>query len=111
MRALADDAEALRTTLHLDKIIILAHSVGACVAIEYALAYRENVTDLMLVSPVATGEFAMALLANLQTRAEHRAVSVLTSAFTGAITTDDEFRAGWNILLPLYFHRYDPAIG
>lgn len=48
---LADDVEALRTHLGLDRIDLLAHSAGAAVALLYATRHRDRIGRLVLVNP------------------------------------------------------------
>ncbi|NRQ33599.1 alpha/beta hydrolase [Nonomuraea sp. NN258] len=54
---LADDVEALREHLGLDRVDLLAHSAGANVAIRYAGLHPERVSSLALITPstVAAG--------------------------------------------------------
>lgn len=51
---LAEDVEALRLWLELDRIELLGHSAGTRVAIAYAAAHPEHVERLCLVTPPAT---------------------------------------------------------
>lgn len=51
---LAEDVEALRQTLGLEHIALLAHSAGTRVALSYAARYPERTERLCLVTPPAT---------------------------------------------------------
>ena len=42
LASMADDADALRDALGLDKVILLGHSYGGFLALEYAQRYQEN---------------------------------------------------------------------
>ncbi|MFF5228774.1 alpha/beta fold hydrolase [Dactylosporangium sp. NPDC000521] len=48
---LADDVEALREHLGLDRVDLLAHSAGAAVAVLYATRHRDRIGRLVLVTP------------------------------------------------------------
>ena len=49
----ADDIDALRKTLGLERVTLLGHSFGATIALNYALRHPENVKRLILVSAAA----------------------------------------------------------
>jgi pimeloyl-ACP methyl ester carboxylesterase len=92
--------------LQLKGVVVLGHSFGGCVALAYALAYPERVKGLILCSAVASAEFADSMMLAVRDRGTAAQVAVCQRAFTGGITTDQEFRDGWNTVLPLYFHRF-----
>ncbi|GAB4554478.1 MAG: alpha/beta fold hydrolase [Anaerolineae bacterium] len=48
---LADDIHALITALNLPQVHLVGHSLGACVAIQYALNHRNFVQSLYLLAP------------------------------------------------------------
>lgn len=54
-----DDIEAIRESLNLGKISILAHSWGGLVAMKYAVKYSKNISSLILSNSVSPkfGEF------------------------------------------------------
>jgi proline iminopeptidase len=71
LNVFVDDIEALRTTLGLGRIDLLAHSWGGLLALRYALRYPEHLGRLVLVSPMAPSgalwqEEQRALQASLQ---------------------------------------------
>lgn len=51
---LAEDVEALRVTLGLERIAVLGHSAGTRVALSYAARYPDRTASLCLVTPPAT---------------------------------------------------------
>jgi proline iminopeptidase len=51
--ALVDDIEALRKTLGVDKLALMGHSFGGTLALEYAAAYPQHVSKVVLVSAAA----------------------------------------------------------
>jgi len=54
MAVTARDASAIATEVHIDRSIVIGHSSGGAVALSYALAYPERVSDLILVSTAAS---------------------------------------------------------
>jgi len=46
-----DDLDKVRQYLHLDKVVLLGHSWGTVLALEYALRYPQNVSRLILMNP------------------------------------------------------------
>jgi pimeloyl-ACP methyl ester carboxylesterase len=89
----------------------LATPLGGCVALAYALAYPHFVEGLILCNAVASVAFAEALLSAVREHGTAAQLSTYERAFIGAITTDDAFRDAWNVVLPLYFHRYKREYG
>jgi proline iminopeptidase len=53
---MADDVEALRQTLGVDRVTLLGHSFGTAIALNYALRYSDHTKRLILVSGAATVE-------------------------------------------------------
>ncbi len=51
VRSEVEDLDAIRRALHLGSIVVLGHSWGALVAMEYALAFPASVSHLILISP------------------------------------------------------------
>jgi len=51
MSTLVNDLEALRAHYKIDKMILLGHSFGALVALEYGKIHPEHLKDLILVAP------------------------------------------------------------
>ena len=53
---MADDVEALRQTLGVDRVTLLGHSFGTAIALNYALRYADHTKRLILVSGAAAVE-------------------------------------------------------
>ncbi len=56
--AMAEDVDAVITSLDLQRCILVGHSVGAAVAIEYAGRFRHRVAGLLLVDGPATVQYS-----------------------------------------------------
>lgn len=107
---MADDIEALRETLGLNRVTLLGHSFGGAIALNYALRYPAGVKRLLLVS-------ASAAIEN-PAEGEKRIVATLSpgelSAYgsneggSGAAQPCERVRRRYSVLYPHFFHRLVP---
>jgi len=107
---MADDVDALRQTLGLNRVTILGHGFGGAIAVDYALRYPANVKRLILVSAAAVVEDPR--------ESEKRIVKTLTPAElaiyrsgeggTGAAQPCDRVKKRYSVLYPRYFFRMVP---
>jgi proline iminopeptidase len=107
---MADDVDALRQALGLNRVTLLGHSFGGTIALNYALRHPEHVKRLILVSSAATVEDPR--------EAEKRIVSTLTPAelavyrsgegSTGAAQPCERVRKRYGVLYPRYFYKMVP---
>src|SRR5262245_57929352 len=51
LSVLADDAEVLRHSLHVPKVVVLGHSIAAAIAVAYARRHPASVAGLVLCDP------------------------------------------------------------
>ena len=65
---LADDADALRSHLGYEKVAVLGHSYGGCLALQYALRHPRHVSHLLLVGTTAAWDYTEELVAELRRR-------------------------------------------
>lgn len=100
---IADDIDALRETLGLNRITVLGHSFGGAVALTYALRYPQHVKRLLLLSTAAVIE-------NPE-EAEQRIMKQLSPAELSAMTSNepglspcDLVKKRYRVLYPYYFH-------
>lgn len=102
------DADALRATLGHERIVVLGHSYGGFLALEYALAHPERVEGLVLIGTSATMRHWDVVHANLAT---HDPTPEQLRAFEDRPFSDDgEMAATLSALLPVYFHRPDDSV-
>jgi proline iminopeptidase len=102
---LAADADALRADLGLEKVAVLGHSYGGCVALQYALRYPRRVSHLLLVGTTAAWDYTDEIIAELQRRTA--GAEVLT-AFLDVAVEDAEFARGQKLVAAsLGFHAFD----
>ena len=107
---MADDVEALRQALGLNRVTIFGHSFGAAVALNYAMRHPDNVKRLILVSASATVENPA--------EAEKRLVKSLSrvemaayqsgEGTTGGANPCERVRRRYAALYPHYFHKQVP---
>jgi proline iminopeptidase len=104
------DVDGLRAELGLEKWTVLGHSFGSYLALDYAHRYPDRVEKLILVGGAPALDYPDVIGANLTKRGTPEQAALLQKAMSAPLESDDEFRKGWNLLLPLYFHRFDPQI-
>ena len=114
---MVDDLEQLRRYWNLQSIALLGHSHGGSIALEYAIRYADRVSKLVLVdsSVEPWSEFQDEIKKNVDSRrGDPRFASAISEMDRKTPwTTDEEFRAGLERLLPIYFYdpeRYVPQI-
>jgi proline iminopeptidase len=107
---MADDIEALRKTLGVDRVTLLGHSFGGTIVLEYALRHPANVKRLILVSASAAvenpSEGEKRLLKNLSP-VEMQAYNS-SEGGTGAANPCQRVRTRYSVLYPHYFHKLVP---
>ncbi len=106
-----DDADALRQSLDTPRVIVLGHSYGGFLALEYALRHPDRVSGLVLSNTAPAMHHAEAVLANAERRGGAKMLERVRELLTEPIPDDDAFAEGFGDILPLYFHRYDPDLG
>jgi proline iminopeptidase len=104
------DIDAIRDWAGAEKIIMAGGSYGGFLALEYTLRYPDRVSALVLRDTAAADRF--------RSQARRRAEStdrttinmeLLDRSFAGQVRDNDDFRACWRAILPLYDYDYDPA--
>lgn len=101
------DAEALRDHLGLGNICVMGFSAGGAIALHYALAYPRHLSHLILVGTHAAWDYGDELAANI---ARKEPTPEMRAAFDAEPPASDaEFARMVETIMPLYFHRPDPA--
>ncbi|MCO6500310.1 MAG: alpha/beta fold hydrolase [Vicingus serpentipes] len=76
-----EDVEGIRKHLKLEKVILLGHSFGAILAVNYAKKYSPNISKLILVSPgPATSQFYDQAFNNMQSKRKSEDTKALIEA-------------------------------
>ncbi|HSB12545.1 MAG TPA: alpha/beta hydrolase [Blastocatellia bacterium] len=107
---MADDLDALRQSLGLDKVTVLGHSFGANIALNYAVRHPEHVKRLILVSASASVENPSEAEKRIlkQLSANEMAAYRSSEDGTGGAKPCDRVRARYAVLYPHYFHKLVP---
>lgn len=109
---LAEDVDALRSHLGLDRVDLLAHSAGANVAVRYAQAHPDRIARLVLVTPSV---FAVGIEIPPQARREMIELRTGAPWFESASSAFDRIASGnatpddWDAIVPCYYGRWDDA--
>ncbi len=105
LEQLAADADALRAHLGHEKVAVLGHSYGGCIALQYALRYPRRLSHLLLVGTTAAWDYTDAVVVEMLRRAP--SAKVLT-AFLDVAADDAEFaRSQKLVAATLGFHDGD----
>ena len=107
---LSADLEELREELGFERWTVLGHSFGAYVALDYAQRYPDRVQKLVLVGGAPALDYPEVIGANLMKRGTPEQAAALQQAMAAPMASDEAFQRAWNLILPLYFHRFDPAV-
>jgi proline iminopeptidase len=107
----ADEADALRASLGLERIILLGHSYGGFIAQEYALRHGEHLDGLILCDTAPVVNYQDVIMANAQSRGTPEQVQAVIAGLSAPVPDDASFQQLWATILPLYFNTYDPTVG
>ncbi len=106
----AADVDGLRQWAGAEKIVVTGGSYGGFIAMEYAVRYPDRVLAMVLRDTAADASTLM--LAYENARKQDR-VELPWEDFdrywTGRITDDDDLKARWAEMIPLYDYEYDPV--
>jgi proline iminopeptidase len=106
----AADIDALRAWAGAGKIIMAGGSYGGFLSLEYALRYPDRVSALVLRDTAAADRFrGQARRRALETDRTTIDMELFDRSFAGQVRDNDDFRACWRAILPLYDYDYDPA--
>ena len=103
------DAEALRQALDLGDVVLIGGSYGGFLALEYTLAYPEHVRALILRDTAASGRFHDVAKANALRRMPDIPRDALDRIFAGEMTSNEDFKASYAEIQPLYRAVRNPA--
>ena len=106
----ADDADKLRMHLGHDKIVLLGHSCGGFVAMEYALRYGKHLAGLILCCTTPAMDYPNIMMANAQRRSMPEQLPFVIKAFTEPFTSDKEMQTLYEKIFFLYFKSYEPQL-
>lgn len=104
-----DDLDALRQWLGRDQVFVAGGSYGGFIALEYGFRYPRHARALVLRDTAADGEHVTTGM-EIALRSERTTIDpvFLRRCLDGGLTSDDDLRAMWRMLLPLYGYDYQP---
>jgi proline iminopeptidase len=106
----AADVDGLRQWIGADKVVVAGGSYGGFIALEYAVAYPEHVQAIVLRDTSA--DATNLELAYENARNQDR-VAINWDNFhrywSGQIRDDEDLKARWAEIIPLYDYEYDPV--
>jgi proline iminopeptidase len=106
----AADVDALREWADAEQIIMAGGSYGGFMSLEYTLRYPGRVRALVLRDTAAAGRYhGQARQRALDTDRTTIDMDLLDRSFAGQVRDNDDFKACWRAILPLYDYDYDPA--
>ncbi len=95
------DAEALRQQLGLGKVVLLGHSYGGFIALDFALRYPESISRLILISTAPAVDYWPEIRENMRRRGA--TAEMIESFESGDWTTDAELEAHVDLVGHLNF--------
>lgn len=105
------DAEALRAELGYERVVLLGHSWGGFLALEYAHRHPDRVAGLILVNTTPVMDYPEVVAANAQAQGTPEIAAQVMTLLANPVADDAALAEGFRAILPLYFHRYDHAVG
>jgi proline iminopeptidase len=102
-----EDMEALRQYLGLGQIVPLGVSYGGIVALSYAIRYPQHVAQLIIVATTASYHFLARAREILTERGTPEQQAIAQRLWEGSFENDEQLRAFFDILGPLYSRTYD----
>src|SRR3546814_552440 len=104
---MADDVEALRIHLGVEKPVVLGSSFGGMVALQYAVRYPDSLSTLILSDTAPSYDFYATSMERVADLANAEQLELLMARFSGTITLEQNMR--WNeVVGPLYYRTFPP---
>jgi proline iminopeptidase len=107
---LSADCDGLATALGFDKFILVGHSYGGFIALDFALRFPDRLAGLVL-SCTAADLASFVMRSPLGGTAAQQAALAQLFAGPAANATDAAFRANWVAAVPLYYNNEMPPAG
>jgi len=108
----AADADSLAVHLGHEKVAVLGHSYGGFIALELALRHPDRLSHLILMDTAPTSPYGDEVMENAQRQAQrHSNPKEILAVMQENWSTDEEMRARFPIMWPIYFKNFDPEVG
>lgn len=100
------DIEAMRSSLKMEKIMVLGHSYGRMVALGYAVQYPERVEKLILSAGAPCSDFIEKAKENLLARGSQEQIDICEKyLWPGEFSTYEQVDHFFNVMRGLYSRR------
>ncbi|MDY6855738.1 MAG: alpha/beta hydrolase [Thermodesulfobacteriota bacterium] len=100
---LCADANALREYLGFSKIVLIGHSYGGFISLEYALRYPETLSHLVLVGTLPAFKNDRGVIANVKRKGATKEMMVALRLHNPVFNR--QFQDPSHVILPLYFGK------
>jgi proline iminopeptidase len=101
---LCADADALHEHLGFREVVVLSHSYGGFIALEYALRYPERLSRLILSGTTLALDYEDEIAANARSKG---AAPEQLEALGAEVTDEPAWRQRLTVIGPLYWHDFD----
>lgn len=98
-----DDLRKLHESLGVDRWVVLGHSYGGFLGLEYALAYPDDLAALILCATSASLAHAPKALEAASRESAPELTAAMIRAFSTPAADDEDFARSWRLIAPLYF--------
>ena len=103
----ADDADALRAHLGIDRMVLLGHSYGGAIAQHYALRHQSHLRGLILATTYPAWDYADVVLEGARRKGNPEEVEAMSTRFFSHLANDEEMESLVAAIGGLYFHDRD----
>ena len=103
----ADDGDALREHLGIDKITLLGHSYGGLLAQHYALRHQEHLSGLILGTTYPAWDYTDVILEKARAKGTPEQVRAIEQQFFTHVANDEDMEEMAAAIGALYFHDMD----
>ena len=103
------DIDALRAHLGIERLVLLGHSYGGFLALDYALRHPDRVAGLVLCSTAAVMDYLPQAVEDAARRYPDR-IEPFLRATAQPPASDEELARIWPAITPLYLHRPSEAL-
>ena len=103
----ADDADALRAHLGIDRMVLLGHSYGGVIAQHYALRHQSHLRGLILATTYPAWDYPDVVLEGARRKGTPTEVEAMNTRFFSHLANDEEMESLVAAIGGLYFFDRD----
>lgn len=102
---LVSDAAALMTDLGHETFVLVGHSFGGFIAQEFVATHADRLSGLVLIDTVPAFDYQPSVSGS------DEQMAAFGKLFSQPMADDADWRATWNPVVQMYFHRWDAEVG